>query len=57
MKIAYDFEYIKKESEKNQANKNPQSNFYHSEFRFDIVKKGSRRITWVHMSDDLPPYS
>eukprot|EP00347_Sterkiella_histriomuscorum_P003477 403364148 len=30
---------------------------YSNEYRLDIIKKNSQRITWIHISDDLPVYS
>ena len=29
---------------------------YHTEYRFDILKKGQKRVTWIHVSEDQPPY-
>ena len=24
---------------------------------FDVISKGKPRVTWIHLSDELPPYS
>ncbi|CDW81818.1 UNKNOWN [Stylonychia lemnae] len=28
---------------------------YGTEYRFDVLKKGQQRVTWIYMSDDMPP--
>lgn len=28
---------------------------YATEFRFDLVKKGYKRVTWIHFSEDMLP--
>ncbi|CDW80022.1 UNKNOWN [Stylonychia lemnae] len=57
-RIQNSFEYlqINKKKQMRKPSQIPSGRF-HSEFRFDIVKKGSQRITWVHKSEDLPSYS
>lgn len=46
--ITNNFSYLKT-NQKNQR--------YSSEYRFDVIKKGQHRVTWIHISDDLPVYS
>lgn len=47
VKIGYDFSYVKKNSKDR----------YHNEHRFDVIKPKFPRVTWIHQSHDLPPYS
>lgn len=60
LKVGYDFEYH--EAKEQTQVKDSISNFkssasslkglhrFHSEFRFDVMKLGAKRVTWVHLS-------
>ena len=48
LKIGYDFQYLQHRGTPGR---------YHTEYRLDIVRPGGKRITWIHMGDDTPPYS
>jgi hypothetical protein len=72
LKIAYDFEYLENQSNFINRIKSTKQRF-HSEFRFDVIRPDTHRVTWLHLSggggdspfthsefDDsisMPPYS
>lgn len=47
VRIAYNFQYMNKS----------QRQRFSTEYRFDVIKKGTPRITWIHQSDELPTYT
>jgi hypothetical protein len=47
-KVGYTFEYLQTKKSGNR---------YAGEHRFDVIKKGQRRVTWMHIADDQPLYS
>lgn len=59
-KVGYDFEYNEAKGAnqvkdsistfKSNASSIKGLHRFHSEFRFDILKPGNKRITWVHLS-------